>query len=276
MEASKEMKKIAVINDISGFGKCSLTAAIPIISAHKMQCCPLVTGVFSNQTGYDSFEYADLTEYLQSFIDEWKKLGASFDAIITGFIPNSKQGEIIKGFIDDFRQENTLVVVDPIMADDGDIYKGFDEERINAVCALANKADIITPNISELCLLCKEDFSDIKGENALKKAKRMAENYAAQNHCSVVVSGIETSENEIATALYDKNGFSVIKSSKIGQSFSGTGDILCSYLTCELLEEKTLYQAAQSACNFIEKAIIRTMKRSSVNYTDGVDFEYLL
>ena len=270
------MKKIAVINDISGFGKCSLTAAIPIISAHKMQCHPLVSGVYSNQTGYESFSYADLSDYLQSFIDEWKKLGASFDAIITGFIPSARQGEIISTFIDDFKKENTIVVVDPVMADDGNIYKGFDEKRIEAVCALAKKADIITPNISELCILCGEDFEDIKGENALQKAQRMAEKFAADNSCDIVVSGIEISDSEIATAVYTENAFEVIKSEKKGESFSGTGDILCSFLTCELLEGKSLYQATENACNFIEKAIISTMRKNSVNYADGVDFELLL
>ena len=267
------MKKIAVINDISGFGKCSLTAALPVICAHKMQGCPLVTGVFSNQTGYESYKSADMTEYMQGFIEEWKKLGACFDAIITGFIPNDEQGEIINGFIDDFKSENTLVVVDPIMADDGERYKGFDEKRINAVCLLAKKADIITPNISELCILCNEGFDDITGEKGIQKAKRMAQSFAVQNRCSVVVSGIKISETEIATAVYDKNGFALINNSKIAGSFSGTGDILCAYLTCELLNGKSLYYAAEKACSFIEKAIIKTVSKGGCNPADGIDFE---
>ena len=267
------MKKIAVINDISGFGKCSLTAALPIISSHKMQCCPLVTGVFSNQTGYESYKYSDLTEHMQSFIDEWKKLGAEFDAIITGFIPNSKQAQIIENFISDFKRNKTLVVVDPVMADDGEIYKGFDEERINAVCTIAKKADIITPNISELCLLCGEDFSNIKGENALEKARRMAEKYYSENNCFVVVSGINIDENTVATITFDNNGLNVIKNKKLGESFPGTGDILCSYLTCEVLNGKSLSAAVQCSCEFIEKAIIKTIEKNSVNPADGVDFE---
>ena len=270
------MKKIAVINDISGFGKCSLSAALPIISSHKMQCCPLVTGVYSNQTGYESFKFADMTEHMQSFIDEWKKLGASFDAIITGFIPNEKQGEIISSFIDDFKKENTLLVVDPVMADDAEIYKGFDKKRINAICSLAKKADVITPNITELCILCGESFEDIKGEKAIPKAKRMAESFAVQNRCEVVVSGIELSESEIATALYNKNGFALIESSKIGESFSGTGDILCSYLTCELLDGKSLSYAVEKACRFIEKAVMKTMQNDGINTADGIDFEFFL
>ncbi|MBE6741191.1 MAG: pyridoxamine kinase [Ruminococcaceae bacterium] len=267
------MKKIAVVNDISGFGKCSLTAALPIISAHHIQCCPLVSGVYSNQTGYESFKHADLTEYMQGFIDEWKKLGAEFDAIITGFIPNHKQADIIKGFIDDFRKESTLVVVDPVMADGGDVYKGFDENRINAVCSLAKKANIITPNISELCILCGEKFDDISGEKALKKAEKLAKKYYAENGISLVVSGIEISENEIATAVFDGNDFKTIINKRSGGSFSGTGDILCSYLTCELLCEADLYTAAKKACAFIEKAINATMKNGAVNCADGVDFE---
>ena len=267
------MKKIAVINDISGFGKCSLTAAIPIISAHKMQCCPLVSGVFSNQTGYESYKYADMTEHMQGFIDEWKKLGASFDAIITGFLPNEKQGEIINGFIDDFKKENTLVVVDPVMADDGEIYKGFDEKRIAAVCSLAKKADIITPNISELCILCNESFEDIKGEKALEKVEKMAQSFANENNCCVVVSGIEISPSEIATAVFDKNEFVVIKNRRVGESFSGTGDILCSYLTCELLGGMSLFAAVEEACSFIERALTKTANKNGLNPADGIDFE---
>lgn len=270
------MKKIAVINDISGFGKCSLTAALPIISSHKMQCCPLVSGVFSNQTGYDSFKYADLTDYLQGFIDEWKKLSAEFDAIITGFIPNHKQAEIIMNFIDDFKSEKTLVVADPVMADGGEAYSGFDEERINAVCKIAKKADIITPNISELCLLCGVDFKEISGENALKKAEMLARKYYAENGISLVISGIEINDNEIATAVFDGRDFKTIISKKMGKSFSGTGDILCTYLTCEMLGEKSLFESTKSACEFIEKAISKTMQKNSVNYADGVDFEELL
>ncbi|MBR2100406.1 MAG: bifunctional hydroxymethylpyrimidine kinase/phosphomethylpyrimidine kinase, partial [Eubacterium sp.] len=235
------MKKIAVINDISGFGKCSLTAAIPIISAHKMQCCPLVSGVFSNQTGYESYKYADMTEHMQ-------------------------------GFIDDFKKENTLVVVDPVMADDGEIYKGFDEKRIAAVCSLAKKADIITPNISELCILCNESLEDIKGEKALEKVEKMAQSFAKENNCCVVVSGIEISPSEIATAVFDKTEFVVIKNRRVGESFSGTGDILCSYLTCELLGGMNLFAAVEEACSFIERALIKTANKNGLNPTDGIDF----
>jgi len=267
------MKKIAVINDISGFGKCSLTAAIPIIAAHNMQCCPLVTGVFSNQTGYPSYKCADLTEHMQGFIDEWKKLGASFDAIITGFIPNAAQGEIISGFIDDFKEDKTLLVVDPVMADDGEIYSGFDESRIKAVCTLAKRADIITPNISELCLLCEESFDDIKGKKAIEKAERLAKKYCEKNDCKIVVSGIEFSEKEIATAVFDGCNFETVISKKLGESFSGTGDILCTFITCELLKGRPLIDSAKSACAFIESAIKHTLDKSNVNPADGIDYE---
>ncbi len=270
------MKKIAVINDISGFGKCSLTAAIPIISSHKMQCCPLVSGVFSNQTGYDSFKYADMTEHMQGFIEEWKKLGANFDAIITGFISNPKQVKIINDFIGCFKKEETLLVVDPVMADDGETYKGFNKEKIDAVCSLAKEADIITPNISELCILENESFDDIKGEKALSKAERLAKCFYEKNKVKLVITGIEISEKEIATAAFDGKSFQITINEKIGKSFSGTGDILCATLTCELLEGRDLFASTEYACNFINKAIRKTTEKEHINYADGIDFEYFL
>ncbi|MBQ9531023.1 MAG: pyridoxamine kinase [Eubacterium sp.] len=270
------MKKIAVINDISGFGKCSLTAAIPIISSNNMQCCPLVSGVFSNQTGYESFQYADLTDYMQGFIDEWKKLNAQFDAIITGFITNYKQAEIIKSFINEFKNEKTIVVADPVMADGGERYLGFDDERISAVCSIAQKADIITPNISELCLLCGESFENIRGEKAIKKAETLSKRYYEKNGISLVVTGIETNENEITTAVFNGKDFKTITNKKMGESFSGTGDIMNAYLTCQLLKGKSLFESAKASCEFISKAIQVTMQKESINYADGVDFEKLL
>ena len=186
-------------------------------------------------------------------------------------MPNEKQGEIINGFIDDFKKENTLVVVDPVMADDGEIYKGFDEKRIAAVCSLAKKADIITPNISELCILCNESLEDIKGEKALEKVEKMAQSFAKENNCCVVVSGIEISPSEIATAVFDKTEFVVIKNRRVGESFSGTGDILCSYLTCELLGGMNLFAAVEEACSFIERALIKTANKNGLNPADGID-----
>ena len=229
------MKKIAVVNDLSGFGKCSLTAAIPVISALGVQCCPLVTGVFSNQTGYDSFYCRDFTNDMKPCLDEWKKLSASFDGILTGFISNSRQGEIISYMIDEFKTENTLVVVDPVMADDGEIYKCYDEKSVRAIINLTKKADIITPNLTELCVLCGREYNEITSlcETALfEEIHKMSRSLCTLPLRTVITTGIHK-DGKIANAVYDKGQFSVIFSPCESGSFSGTGDIFSSFITAQ-------------------------------------------
>ena len=193
------IKKIAVANDLSGFGRCSLTAAIPIISASGAQCCPLVTGVFSNQTDYPSFYGKDLTDYMTPCISKWKEMGFTFDGILTGYIANSRQGEILCKFIDDFEKEDTLIVVDPVMGDDGETYKGFGEKRKKAILSLVKKAHIITPNLTELCILTNEDYKQtitLPEAELLKKIEAMSRSLISDKLFAVVTTGIHF-ENKI-------------------------------------------------------------------------------
>lgn len=271
------MKKIAVINDLSGFGRCSLTAAIPIISAHGIQCCPIPTGIFSNQTGYESYKSVDFTDHMTDFADEWKKLGADFDGILTGFISNSEQGDIIARFIDDFGNDNTAVLVDPVMGDGGEVYPCYGKSSIEAVKMLVSKADIITPNLTELCLLSGEKYSDIitlGNDTLLEKVKEMA----SQTAETVIVTGIHLSENTIANAVMNSGEFTVIKSEKLGGSFSGTGDISASYILSEYLNGSRIENAVKKASDFIVKAIALTLDNSGekFNPADGIHFENLL
>ena len=158
------VKKIAVINDISGFGKCSLTVSLPIISALGVECNPIPTAILSNQTGFDSYYCVDFTENMTSYIDIWKQQNVKFDAIMTGYLTSEKQVDIIIDFIDHFGK-NSLVFVDPVMADDGVLYDTYDENLCNKVKALTEKADIITPNLTELCILCNADYKKLTKEN---------------------------------------------------------------------------------------------------------------
>ncbi len=262
------MKKIAVINDLSGFGKCSLTAAIPIISAHGVQPCPLPTGVFSNQTGYESFKSVDLTASMQSFIDEWKKLKAEFDGILTGFIPNSSQGAIISRFIDDFKTEKTVVAVDPIMGDDGEIYPCYDENTINEVKALCKKADIITPNVTELALLCG---CDINKKYTPSDIKAMSEKTGVK---TVITTGIDLG-GEIGNAVCHNGSFEIIKSKRLGEHFSGTGDIFSAFVLSDYIVNGDILSSVKKASAFIEKAISETLKEEPPQHyhPDGIAFE---
>lgn len=272
------MKKIAVANDLSGFGRCSLTAAIPVISALGIQCCPLVTGVFSNQTDYDSFYGLDLTDYMTPCINQWKNMNFSFNGILTGYIANSKQGEILCSFIDDFAKKDTLVVVDPVMGDDGDVYKGFGEKRINAVKKLTKKAHIITPNLTELCILANEDYGNISSlprKELLYKIEEMSKSLISKNLFSVVTTGIHF-EDKIINCVLEKNEFYTVFTNNEGGRFSGTGDIFSSVIAAECVKEKTVKSAVEKAADFICKAISETVKDKNFDKNNGVHFEKFL
>ncbi|MGN0468426.1 MAG: pyridoxamine kinase [Acutalibacteraceae bacterium] len=277
------MKKIAVINDLSGFGKCSLTAAIPIISALGVQCCPLVTSVLSNQTGYDSFYMRDFTDDMRPCMDEWKKLDVHFDAILSGFIANSRQGEIISEFIDTFADENTLVVVDPVMADDGELCKCYDDKSVRAIYDLCQKADIITPNLTELCLLCGESYSKIialENENLLKKIEQMSKEQSGESGKTVITTGICLGKDEIANSVFENGRFDVIRTPRSGESFSGTGDIFSSFITAQSVKGVPMKKATEQAAGFILEAIETTVKDGfgeNKHYeANGTNFEKIL
>ena len=146
-------KKIAVINDISGFGRCSVAVAMPIISALKIQCCPVPTSIFSNHTGFPSYFFDDYTEKMPAYIAQWKKLGLEFDGITSGFLGSKAQIDIVKDFIRDFKTDRTTVVVDPVMGDYGKPYATYTPQLCQEMKRLVKYADILTPNLTEACIL---------------------------------------------------------------------------------------------------------------------------
>ena len=196
------MKKIAVINDISGFGKCSLTVSLPIISALGIECNPIPTAILSNQTGYDDFYSVDFTENMTPYIDVWKKQNVHFDAILTGYLASEKQADIILDFIEKFKDENTLNFVDPIMADDGVLYDTYDEKLCEKVKMLTKKANIITPNLTELCILCGADYKEISKEENYEKIEALALSLLSDTTKTVIVTGIKR-QDEIINILVE-------------------------------------------------------------------------
>lgn len=260
------MKKCAVINDISGFGKCSLTASIPVMSAMGVQVNPVVTGVFSNQTGYDSFESVDLTDMLPLITRQWSQMSPHFDGILTGFLLCAKQYEYVLDFIDTFKQKDTLLLADPVMGDDGVIYHTYTREMVEGVKRLCAKADIITPNITELRILSGEDDVMLAGEKMIERGIK-----------SVIVTGVVEDEKIINYVFSDgivkKYKTELIKCATQGGSFSGTGDIFSSFLMGKILNGVSVFDAVEQATDFISKVI----KASDIkNRNDGVDFEPFL
>ncbi|MDO5123844.1 MAG: PfkB family carbohydrate kinase [Eubacteriales bacterium] len=260
------MKKCAVINDISGFGKCSLTASIPVMSAMGIEVHPVVTGVFSNQTGYENFESVDLTDMLPKITRRWQQMSPRFDGILTGFLLSAKQYEYVLKFIDTFKQEDTLLLADPVMGDNGQIYRTYTPEMVEGVKNLCTKANIITPNLTEVRILSGEKDIMLAGEKLIDSGIK-----------SVIVTGV-VEGGSIANFVFSdgdvkKYSTDFIESAAQGGSFSGTGDIFSSFVLGKILAGTSVFEAVEQATTFIGKAI----KASDIkNRNDGIDFEPFL
>ena len=264
------VKKIAVINDLSGFGKCSLSVALPIISSMGMECVALPTAILSNQTGFDSFYSVDFTNHLTPFIDEWKKQNAEFDAILTGYLGSEKQVDIIIDFIDHFGK-NALVFVDPVMADDGVVYDTYNDVLCEKVKALAKKANIITPNLTELCILCGADYNEISKEENYHKIEALAQSLLSDTTKTVIVTGVKTND-KIFNIIVDENSTNVVKSTLLKGSYSGTGDIFSSVVCGGVVNGKSVTDAVTLATEFIAKSIKSTPTKLDYE-PDGVNFQ---
>ncbi len=265
------LKKIAVINDISGFGKCSLTVSLPIISALGIECNPIPTAILSNQTGYNDFYSVDFTENMSPYIDVWKNQNVHFDAILTGYLASEKQVDIILDFIDNFKDENTLVFVDPVMADDGVLYDTYSEKLCEKVKILSKKANIITPNLTELCILCGADYNEISKEKNYEKINGLAYSLLSDTTKTVIVTGIKRND-QITNMFVQKDQIGTVNQKLLKGSFSGTGDIFSSIVCGGITKGIDIFDAVKLATNFIYCSIKNTP--TNLDYEpDGVNFQ---
>lgn len=229
------VKKIAVIQDLSGFGKCSLTAAIPVISVMGVQPCPLPTAVLSAQTGYPSYYLDDYTDKMEYIRSEWEKLGAHFDGIYTGFVASEAQIDRIFDFLDTFRKKDTFLLVDPVMGDDGVKYDMFTDGLLEKMKELACQADVLTPNLTELCLLTEADYETVcslPGELKIEIIHQMANSLVEKGVKNILVTGIHLTENgeqKIGNLIIAEEQCELTAFPYIGGSYSGTGGYLCIY-----------------------------------------------
>lgn len=266
-------KKIACVNDISGVGKCSLTVALPIISALKCQCCPLPTSVLSSQTGYPKYTFTDLTDSMQSYIDVWHDLGQKFDTIYSGFLGSTEQIKIVENLIN--LNKNSFVIVDPVLADLGVLFPIFDDNHVKEMKKLVSMADLITPNITEANLLAdrKADSFDYNDEQLLELCRDLSK----LGPQSVIITGFETNAC-IMNICYDS---SKDKITKIGNkynklSFSGTGDIFTSIVTAMVSRSFDINESVQCATDFIYDAVNYTVEGGVFDRNDGICFESFL
>ena len=265
-------KKIAVINDFCGFGRCSLAVSLPIISALKVQCCPLPTSIFSNHTGFPSFYSTDFTKQMSPYIDEWVNLGLQFSGILTGYLGSAEQIEIVKNFISRFRGDDTVTVIDPVMGDHGRLYPSYPVELSLKMRELVSYADILTPNLTEACILTDTPYREDMTKDELTK---IAMALSDMGPSSIVISGL-LREGYLENFIYDKaNGVSIVRERMIGEFRSGTGDVFSSIIAADTVLGKPLYEAVEHASRFIARVIRRTIEMN-IPRTDGIAFEEFL
>ena len=266
-------KKIAVINDISGFGRCSLTVALPIISAMKVQCCPVLTSIFSNHTGYPEYFFDDYTAKMPEYIEKWKRLGLEFEGICSGFLGSKEQIDIVRDFIRDFRTERTTVIVDPIMGDHGVPYATYTEDMCREMKRLVEYADILTPNLTEACILT--DTPDHDGRWTMKDLVSMAEKINDEGPDKIVITGIRQGDF-VANLVYEAGKEPrILRSHLVGTERAGTGDVFSSVIAADAVNGVPFDRSVKKAGDFVKRCILRS-EELGIPRQDGVCFEELL
>lgn len=268
----KAQKRVACIHDISGIGKCSLTAAIPIISAAGIETAAMPTAVLSTHTGnIEGFTYRDLTEDLVPIASHWKSLGITFDGIYSGFLGSTEQVDIVCNFIDEFKNDETVVIVDPAMADGGKMYTTFDNSFAKEMILLCQKADIIVPNLTEAAFLLGEEY--VEPPYTKEYIEDIIHRLIDLGPSMVVLTGVSFKENEIGCAVCEKNSRVFYRfSEKYPGIYYGTGDIFASALTGAFLKGKSIYESAETALDFTCSAIKKTYE-AGTDTRLGVNFE---
>ena len=265
-------KKIAVINDFTGFGRCSIAVALPVISMLKVQCCPLPTSIFSNHTGFKSFFFDDYTEKMPAYIQEWKKLGLQFDGISSGFLGSKEQIQIVTQFFKEFKTKQNLIVVDPVMGDYGKTYSTYTPQMCEEMKKLVSYADILTPNVTEACILTDTLY---KEKFTRAEYRKMAETLCEKGPSKVVISGIVQGEF-IANYCYEKGHEpKIVRSHKVGTQRSGTGDIFAAIIVADAVNGVPFEDSVRKASRFIKKCILKSIELD-IPITDGVCFEEVL
>lgn len=270
------VKRVAAIHDMSGFGRCSLTVAIPVLSAMGAQVCPLPTAYLSTHTAdFEGFTLLDMTDQFEPVSNHWASLGLAFDAIYSGFLASAKQIDLIRGFIARFAKPDTVVLVDPVMGDAGKPYRTYTPEMCARMGTLADDATVITPNLTEASLLLGKPY-----ESAPKDEKGTREwlHLLSKNQTrSVVITGVSFDGKTIGSVSYDaKNGeIRYAMAEWLGTFVHGTGDLFASVLLGGLLKGRSLGDACQAAADFVHDSIALYLK-DGTPLREGVPFEAIL
>lgn len=269
-----KQKKVALINDITGFGRCSITIELPILSALKIEASPFPTAVLSVHTGFPSYFMNDYTENMQSYMESWEKNNLEFDGILTGFFGSKEQIDIAIDFIKRFRRKDTLVMIDPVMGDHGKRYASYTEEMCVEMRKLLSYADVIAPNLTEATELLGVPYpknGEITEDELLNLAKRLNEKGPKR----IVITGLRE-KDVIKNFIYEENiGSKIISTKAIGGDRSGTGDAFSAIVMGSLMNGEGLHFATQKAADFINKAV-KFAEDLNLPWNYGLPFEEYL
>lgn len=274
--------KLAIFNDLSGYGRCSLTVEIPVVSALGIQACPVPTSVLSNHTGFPKEYKVDLTEHMAPYVKAWEELDLSFDGILTGYMNYETQVRLASGFIEKTATDSTVIFVDPAMADNGKLYRGFSEEYASYIKEqLIRKATIVKPNITEACILTGFDYEEIirdSKEHTMRKLKshlmNIMDELSSFGPADIVITGIERG-GSIINAVSEGGEVKFFTGRKTGGNRPGTGDIFSAITCASVMKGMAFGKAVAKAADFVSTAI-RISDDAMVPPEEGVIFENIL
>ena len=274
--------RVAVVNDLSGFGRVSLTEACPILSAMGVEACPLPTAVLSTHTyKFKDYTFCDLTDEMKKILDHWNTLKIQFDGISTGYMGSARQIEIMSDFIKAKKADGTIVVIDPVLGDNdlsdvGAIYYDRMKDLLVGMKKFVGLADAITPNLTEACLLLDREYPQkyLSVDEVFEIAKSLSD----LGPKAIAITSIMTDQNHMKVAVYDREiqHFEMLDCGYVNRLFHGTGDIFAAVLTGGLVNGKSMAEASKKAVDFIKSAIAETLKYPEMKIEYGVLFEKIL
>ena len=268
-----KQKRIAAIHDISCFGKCSLTVALPVISAAGIEVSVIPTAVLSTHTGgISGWTYRDLTEDILPVIDHWQSLGLQFDALYTGFLGSFAQLDIVAEVFDRLKSPKSTIIVDPVMADNGELYKLFPSDFPAGMRKLCTRADVVVPNITETILMLDEPYQE--GPYTPAYIEGLLKKVAGLGPRQVILTGVHFDKQSLGAASYDRvsGDIDYAFSDWIEGYYHGTGDVFASALTAALLTGINLPRSVEIAVDYTVGSIRRTIA-AGTDIRFGVDFE---
>ena len=270
------IKRVAAIHDISGVGKCSLTVALPIISAAGVECAVMPTAVLSTHTGgFEGFTFRDLTDDMMPIAEHWKKENITFDAFYSGYLGSLEQIGMVRDIFNMFRTPETVVVVDPVMADDGKLYPLFSLDHVKGMAMLCGHADVIIPNRTEAAFMLDREYKS--GPMSESDTEELLKALAGLGANQVVLTGVYFGSDDLGAACYDKRTGQIdyVMDKRIEGMYHGTGDVFGSLLTGALMRGRSLAEATRIAVDYTCAAISLTAA-DKTGPRMGVRFESIL